>query len=97
MISAGQSCNHPHIPAFLGMANWNRKLALPVPVADEGETLITLHDAALFMIRRFKGQQSAAARRTVDRLIWAAEQDSAAASEEASRQLSNFLASQRRD
>lgn len=76
------------------MANWNRKLPLPVSVqSDEGETLVTLHDAALFMIRTFQGRQSNGIRRTIERLIWAAEQDTADASEEAARQLSNFLRS----
>jgi hypothetical protein len=76
------------------MANWNRKLPLPIFVqSDEGETLVTLHDAALFMIRTFQGRQSHGIRRTVERLTWAAEQDTADASEEAARQLSNFLRS----
>ncbi|OZA11905.1 MAG: hypothetical protein B7Y02_08110 [Rhodobacterales bacterium 17-64-5] len=77
------------------MANWNRKLALPISVvgSEGGETLVTLHDAALFMIRQFEGVRSQAVRRTVESLVRAAEQDSAAASEEASRQLDLFLSS----
>ncbi|MFG1410189.1 hypothetical protein V5G24_03665 [Xanthobacter sp. VTT E-85241] len=45
------------------------------------------------MIRTFQGRQSNGIRRTIERLIWAAEQDTADASEEAARQLSNFLKS----
>ncbi|MFG1425247.1 hypothetical protein [Roseixanthobacter glucoisosaccharinicivorans] len=81
------------------MANWNRKLALPISVAgsDGDETLVTLHDAALFIIRQFEGVRSQAVRRTVESLVKAAELDSAAASEEASRQLEMFLASLMRE
>ncbi|MFG1420951.1 hypothetical protein [Roseixanthobacter liquoris] len=72
---------------------------MPISVAghEGAETLVTLRDAALFMIRRFEGVRSQAVRRTVESLVRAAEQDSAAASEDASRQLDQFLSSHGRD
>ncbi|MFG1398259.1 hypothetical protein [Roseixanthobacter pseudopolyaromaticivorans] len=72
---------------------------MPISVAgNEGaETLVTLHDAALFIIRRFEGVRSQAVRRTVESLVRAAEQDSAASSEEASQQLDLLLSSHLRD